>query len=46
MVTKSRTAIAVTNTYSRNSEEERWAWARKVQEGFLEELRFELAHEG
>lgn len=41
-----RAVIAVTNTHSRNSEEGRSVWAGEIQEGFLEELRLELAHEG
>lgn len=45
MMTKYRAVTAVTNTYSRNSEEGRSAWAGEIQEGFLKELRLELAHE-
>lgn len=30
MVIKFRIAIVVINIYSRNLEEERWAWVRKV----------------
>lgn len=45
-MTKFRTAIAVINTHRRNSEEGWSLWAGEVQEIYLEELQFELAHEG
>lgn len=45
-MTKYKTVITVVNIHSMNSEEGRSAWGGEVWEGFLEELRLELAHEG
>lgn len=45
-MTKYKAVITVVNIHSMNSEEGRSAWGGEVREGFLEELRLELAHEG